>query len=86
MKEYIKECRASSFYNSYERAYPLQYAIYVNNQREIEKNLVLPYAILEDNFHYTPLQLAEKYHLMDVIKAIKHLEKQAKIQTFRTKV
>ena len=72
--------------NSYERAYPLQYAIYVNNQREIEKNLVLPYAILEDDFHYTPLQLAEKYHLMDVIKAIKHLEKQAKIQTFRTKV
>lgn len=86
MKEYIKECRATSFYNSYERAYPLQYAIYVNNQREIEKNLVLPYAILEDDFHYTPLQLAEKYHLMDVIKAIKHLEKQAKIQTFRTKV
>ncbi len=84
--EYIKELQAYEPYSTYERNYPLHYAIYMNDISMANRYLTLSYAFLEDSYGLLPSVLAEKYKNKAIIKKIKSLEREAKIATFRTKL
>ncbi|MDE6407032.1 MAG: ankyrin repeat domain-containing protein, partial [Anaeroplasmataceae bacterium] len=85
IKEYIEERKRTYKMNTYERRYPLHYAIYKNDAKLIEKAMTLKNVNTVDMYHFTPLKLAKLYHNKQAIDGIKALERYAKIATLETK-
>ncbi|MDE6661522.1 MAG: ankyrin repeat domain-containing protein [Anaeroplasmataceae bacterium] len=85
IKEFIEERKRAYKLTTYQRRYPLHYAIYMNDMKLIEKAMTLKNVNTLDLFNLTPLQLARLYHNKKAIEAIKNLERLAKIAALQTK-
>ncbi|MDE6656764.1 MAG: ankyrin repeat domain-containing protein, partial [Anaeroplasmataceae bacterium] len=85
IKDYIEERKHTYKISSYQRRYPLHYAIYLNDSNLIAKAMTLKNVNIIDSFGFSPLKIAQAYNNKEVIDQIKRLERVVKIATFETK-
>lgn len=85
IKEFIEERKRVYKISSYQRRYPLHFAIYKEDAHLIEKSLTLKNVHIVDMFNFTPLMLAKLYNNKQAIEGIQSLERLAKIARLETK-
>ncbi len=85
-KTYIMELIDLYELNQYKKKFPLHYAIYTNNAKEIKKNLTLKNVNRMDSYNQTPLNLAQKYQDLTLLKKIDSLQREVKVAILETKL
>ncbi len=86
IKEYIEIILNKYNLKNYKNKFPLHYAIYLNDDKLIDKNLNIINININDYYNLKPIDIAISCNNINAVKKLKKIDKIAKIEEFKNKL